>query len=52
MKYDESDNLIIRASRTVTDKVEDAFGIELIIEMQGNGLVAYAFVSILDKSYM
>lgn len=26
MKYDESDNLIVRASRSVTDRVEDAFG--------------------------
>ena len=26
MKYDESDNLLIRASRAVTDRVGDAFG--------------------------
>ena len=26
MKYDESDNLVIRASRAVTDRVGDAFG--------------------------
>ena len=26
MKYDESDNLVIRASRAVTDRLGDAFG--------------------------
>ena len=26
MKYDESDNLVVRASRVVTDRVGDAFG--------------------------
>ena len=26
MKYDESDNLVIRASRVVTDKIGDMFG--------------------------
>lgn len=26
MKYDESDNILIRASRTVTDKIGDAVG--------------------------
>ena len=26
MKYDESDNLVVRASRAVTDRVGDMFG--------------------------
>ena len=26
MRYDESDHLVVRASRTVTDKIGDAFG--------------------------
>lgn len=26
MKYDESDNLVVRLSRNVTDKIGDAFG--------------------------
>ena len=26
MKYDESDNIAVRASRVVTDRIEDTFG--------------------------
>ena len=29
MRYDESDHLIVRASRSVTDKFGDAFGMKL-----------------------
>ena len=26
IRYDESDNILVRTSRVVTDRVEDAFG--------------------------
>ena len=36
MKYDESDNIVIRASRTVTDRVGDLFGMGMGLRHQIN----------------
>ena len=39
MKYDESDNIFIRASRTLTDKVGDIFRVYLKFDKFGNIMV-------------
>lgn len=36
MKYDESDNAFIRASRAVTDKMTDIIGEAAVVECSGN----------------
>ena len=43
MKFDESDNIVVRAARSVTDTLTDRFGIVILEDLFACSVVAHSF---------